>query len=233
MLQFASEVKFLWVEIDYKLIFEQQIYRICQSAANQLNALIRLKRFLGFQERKALVNSSALSNFNYCTLVWMFASSKSLTKTENLHKRAHRFMLLSSQVRVLWRLLRARSSLTFSQTTECGFTLKLVRDMIIIHSQMHRTDKYSQHSWVIWPNWLNGWVFVYELSGCRFESWCGHLNFRYGACFEEGVPWHSGELQCRFTLKLVRDIIITYSQIHSTEKYSQNSSIVWPNWLNG
>ena len=26
----------------------------------------------------------------------------------------------------------------------------------------HRTDKHSQHSWVIWPIWLNSWVFVYE-----------------------------------------------------------------------
>ena len=24
------------------------------------------------------------------------------------------------------------------------------------HSQMHRTDKYSQHSSIIWPVWLNG-----------------------------------------------------------------------------
>ena len=37
---------------------------------------------------------------------------------------------------------------------------------------MHRTDKYSQHSSVIWPVWLNGWVFVYELSGCGFGSSC-------------------------------------------------------------
>ena len=88
----ASQVKLLGVEIDNKLNFEQ-INRICKSASNQLNALTRLKQVLGFQERKALVNSFVLSNFNYCTLVWMLASSKSLTKTENLHKRALRFML--------------------------------------------------------------------------------------------------------------------------------------------
>ena len=27
------------------------------------------------------------------------------------------------------------------------------------------------------PVWLNGWVFVYELSGCGFESRCNHSNF--------------------------------------------------------
>ena len=31
---------------------------------------------------------------------------------------------------------------------------------------------------------LNGWVFVYELSGCGFESRCSHLNFKFRACFE-------------------------------------------------
>ena len=70
-----------------------------------------MKPFLALLERNVLVNSFVLSNFNYCTLVWMFASSKSLTKietctlvwmfassksltkTENLFKRALRFML--------------------------------------------------------------------------------------------------------------------------------------------
>ena len=98
--------------------------------------------------------------------------------------------LLSLKIQI-WRLPRARSSLAFRQTIKCGFILKPVRDMIITYSQMHRTDKYSQHSSIIWPVWLNGWVFVYELSGCGFKPRCCHLNFRYGACFEQGVPWHS------------------------------------------
>ena len=42
--------------------------------------------------------------------------------------------------------------------------------------------------------WLNGWMFVYEQSGCGFESGCYHLNFRYGVCFEGGVHWYSGKL---------------------------------------
>ena len=41
----TSQVKLLGVETDSKLNFEQHINRICKSAANQLNALIRLKRF--------------------------------------------------------------------------------------------------------------------------------------------------------------------------------------------
>ena len=76
----------------------------------------------------------------------------------------------------IWRLLQARSSLTFRQTIECRFTLKLVRDMTITCSQMHRTDRNLQYSSVIWLVWLNDWVCAYEQSGCGFESRCCHLN---------------------------------------------------------
>ena len=62
--------------------------------------------------------------------------------------------------------------------------------MIKTQSQMHRTDKYSKHSSIIRPVWLINWVFIYELSGCGFESSCRHLNFRDRACFEQGVSWH-------------------------------------------
>ena len=36
------------------------------------------------------------------------------------------------------------------------------------------------------------WVSVYEQSRSGFKSSCIHLNFRFRACFEQGVPWHSG-----------------------------------------
>ena len=43
--------------------------------------------------------------------------------------------------------------------------------------------------------WPNGWVLLYQLSGSGFESSCSHLNFRFCACFEQGVPWHSGNFR--------------------------------------
>ena len=43
--------------------------------------------------------------------------------------------------------------------------------------------------------WLNGWVFVYKLCGWGFESSCSHLNFRFRACFKQGVLWHSGNFR--------------------------------------
>ena len=88
----SSSVKLLGVHIDDKLNFNLHITKTCRSAANQLHALIRLRMFLNFEETKTLISSYFYSNFNYCPLVWMFSSAKSLNKAESLQKRAFRLL---------------------------------------------------------------------------------------------------------------------------------------------
>ena len=68
----TSSVKLLGAHIDDRLNFNEHVNKICKSAGNQLNALIRLKSFLGLKEKEVLVNSFIYSYFNYCLLVWMF-----------------------------------------------------------------------------------------------------------------------------------------------------------------
>ena len=80
----VSITKCLGVCIDDKLNFNLYITKICRSAANQLHALIRLRMFLNFEEKKTLINSYFYSNFNCCPLVWMFSSPKSLNKVKYL-----------------------------------------------------------------------------------------------------------------------------------------------------
>ena len=92
-IQAVPSVDILGITIDDKLNFNLHIDKICLKSANQLNALVRLKRFLGNEERKVLINSFVLSNFNYCPLVWMLTSTKSLHKMEAIQERVLRFML--------------------------------------------------------------------------------------------------------------------------------------------
>ena len=40
-------------------------------------------------------------------------------------------------------------------------------------------------------------------------------------------------IECGFTLKRVRDMIRTYSQMHCRDKFSLDSSVIWLVWLNG
>ena len=88
----VSSVKLLGQQLDDKLNFNLHISNICKSAANQLNALIRLKKFMNFEEKKILINSYFMANFNYCPFVWMLSNASSLKKIENLQKRALRFL---------------------------------------------------------------------------------------------------------------------------------------------
>ena len=88
----VSSVELLVLQIDDKLNFNLHISKICKSAANQLNALIRLKQFLSFHAKEVLINRYIISNLNYCPLVWMFLSTQSLNKIENFQKRALSFL---------------------------------------------------------------------------------------------------------------------------------------------
>ena len=87
-LKVKSSVKPLWIQTEAELNFNLHIANICRSAANQLNALIMLRKFLGFEEKKVLINSYFYSNFNYCPLVWMFSHAKSIKKLR-LYRKGH------------------------------------------------------------------------------------------------------------------------------------------------
>ena len=84
------------------------------------------------------------------------------------------FYLVSRKMKVFNDLWLLKKSMHFSGNGPCilvkfwiekgtfkmaaqNFDIQIsVHDMIRTYSQMHRTDKYSQHSSIIWPVWLNG-----------------------------------------------------------------------------
>ena len=85
-------VKHVGVQIDAELNFNLHIANTLKSISNQHNSFIRLRNFLGFEEKKVLINSYFYSNFNYCPLVWVFSHAKSLKKAEVLQKGALHFL---------------------------------------------------------------------------------------------------------------------------------------------
>ena len=74
--------------------------------------------------------------------------------------------------------------------------------------------------------WL---MFVYELSGSGLESSCSQLNFRFRACFVQGVPWHSGN----YTVWIHSDSVWIHAYVtwqeHSVKNYTR---VVSSNWTN-
>ena len=79
-----KSVKLLGIQLDNRLNFNLHVNASCKSTSSQLNALVRLNKFLSFEQKKVLVNSFILSNFDYCPLVWFISSAKSLKKVGNL-----------------------------------------------------------------------------------------------------------------------------------------------------
>ena len=84
--QIKTSAALLGIQVDDQLNFSPRISNICKSAANQINALIRLQKFLSFEENKMLINSYFMANLNYCPPVWMFSNAVSLKKIENLQR---------------------------------------------------------------------------------------------------------------------------------------------------
>ena len=117
-----SAVKLAEIKIEDKLNFDNPINTVCRSTANQLNSLIRLKRFLRTEERKGLIQRFMLSNFNYCPLAWMLSSVKSIYKIENLQKRALRYMLS---------VYESSYHGLFSFSSNCAINLRLQRNLCV------------------------------------------------------------------------------------------------------
>ncbi|MCG8045733.1 MAG: reverse transcriptase family protein, partial [Candidatus Thiodiazotropha endolucinida] len=86
-IQCEESVKLLGVEIDYLLNFNEQVTKICQKVARQLNVLQRLSKFLNMNNRLLVFKSFIRSNFNYCPIIWHFCNK---TNTEKLEKLQHR-----------------------------------------------------------------------------------------------------------------------------------------------
>ena len=85
-------VKLLGIEIENQLKFDNHVSTLCRKAGSQLNAIGRLRKYIGFPEKKALIEAFVFSNFNYCPLVWHFTSMRSTNKIESIQKRALRLL---------------------------------------------------------------------------------------------------------------------------------------------
>ena len=153
-----------------------------------------------------------------------------LSSIKGLYKDLHLFYVMLLQImelrRLFWKLflenfnwlvmfvIRNRFKKQVFATALFFILLTLVVGLFVSHDMQHEENrKDSVNVNILQLKWqqrdliprLYGWVFVYELRDCEFEFRCCHLNFRYRACFEQVVPWHSGNYS-RFTLIRVLDM---------------------------
>ena len=87
-----SLVNLLGINIDDKLNFNKHIGNLCKRAAGQLNAICRMGKHVGENEKQVVIQSFVQANFNYCPLVWYFTSPESVRKIERIQVRALRIL---------------------------------------------------------------------------------------------------------------------------------------------
>ena len=63
-----KNVKLLGINIENKLNFDEQISSLYKKTRNQLNAICRIQRYMGFNEKEIVINNFLYSNFHYCPL---------------------------------------------------------------------------------------------------------------------------------------------------------------------
>ena len=85
-----TEIVLLGVTIDSKLNLNKHVEAICKSANIKINALMRLRSMLSEDQKLVLYNSFIMSQFNYCSNVWMFHGKVANDKINRVQKRALR-----------------------------------------------------------------------------------------------------------------------------------------------
>ena len=70
----SSEEKLLRVQIDSKLSFDTHVSKLCQKASNKLYALARMSPYMDQRKLRTLTRAFITSQFQYCSLIWMFHS---------------------------------------------------------------------------------------------------------------------------------------------------------------
>ena len=83
----SSENELLGITINSQLKFKKHIDNFCRKASCKLHALRRIRSFLTVEKAKMLANAFINSQFNYASLVWMFAGKFSINKICKIHYR--------------------------------------------------------------------------------------------------------------------------------------------------
>ena len=85
-------VKFLGIDIDNRLNFDNHISQLCKRAGKRLHALTRDFQYMDISQCKLIANTFIMSQSSYCPLIWMFHSRAMEHKKNKIHERTLRLI---------------------------------------------------------------------------------------------------------------------------------------------
>ena len=88
----SKKEKLLGISIDTTLSFEHHITSLCKKASQKLHALARIAHYMDFEKHRSLMKAFVKSQFNYCSLIWMFYNRVLNSIINRIHQRALRLV---------------------------------------------------------------------------------------------------------------------------------------------
>ena len=124
--------KLLGIKIDNKLNFNTDVDEICKKAGQKLNTLSRVTTFMDLSKRRILRNAFFISQFSYCSLVWMFHSRVKSNEINRIHERCLR-IIYNDKKSTFYELLEKYGYISIHKRNLRFLTyemFKLKRDMV-------------------------------------------------------------------------------------------------------
>ena len=86
----SDDKRLLGITLDKKLTFEKHAQTIHKKASQKLHALTRISIFMEPKKLKLLMKASVMSQFSYCSLIWMFQNTNLNNMINRIHGKALR-----------------------------------------------------------------------------------------------------------------------------------------------
>lgn len=86
-------MKYLGIEIDDELKFDQQIDSVASKAAMKINVLKRVSNRLTFHTKKIVYNTLVSPNFDFCSTIYLNGTKEQIDQLQKLQNRAMRIIL--------------------------------------------------------------------------------------------------------------------------------------------
>ena len=126
--------KLLGIKTDRKLTFNTHIDEICKKGGQKMNAFSRVIPYMNITERRSLLNTFFMSQFNYCPLKWMCHSRAKNRKINSLHERCLR-IIYKDKASTFDQLLEKDSSVCIHTRNFVFLQLKCLKLLKVLHRQ--------------------------------------------------------------------------------------------------
>ena len=92
----SVDEKLLGVTLDENLDFKSHVNAICKKVGPKLHALARISSYMNVEKLRIMMNTFVMSQFSYCTLIWMFHDRLVCKKINKVQERALRIVYKDS-----------------------------------------------------------------------------------------------------------------------------------------